>query len=76
MGSPYKAMQVRKISYLRGIGTVIRYFQFSGEFVSPICIAGVLSFHSLKKIGVCLILLLYKSIGYANVLIFALASMK
>ena len=41
-GSPYKAMQVRKISYLRGIGTVIRYFQFSGEFVSPICIAGVL----------------------------------
>ncbi|WP_051375181.1 response regulator [Desulfosarcina sp. BuS5] len=41
-GSPYKTMQVRKISYLQGIGTVMRYLQFSGEFVSPICIAGVL----------------------------------
>ena len=41
-GSPYKTMQVRKISYLRGIGTVMRYLQFSGKFVSPICIAGVL----------------------------------
>jgi len=42
IGSPYKTMQVRKISYLRGIGTVMRYLQFSGKFVSPICIAGVL----------------------------------
>ncbi|WDN87671.1 hypothetical protein BuS5_00639 [Desulfosarcina sp. BuS5] len=42
IGSPYKTMQVRKISYLQGIGTVMRYLQFSGEFVSPICIAGVL----------------------------------
>jgi len=42
MGSPCKTMQVRKISYSRGIGTVMRYLQFSGEFVSSICIAGVL----------------------------------
>ena len=35
-----------------------------------------ITFHSLKKIGVCLILLPYKSTGYRNTLIFALANMK
>jgi len=35
-----------------------------------------ITFHSLKNIGAYLILLPYKSIGYVNALIFALASMK